>query len=209
MDNILTLPLGELGANCYILPSEGGTVVIDPASASEVLTLLQSRGLTLSTVILTHGHFDHFAGAAELAERTGAEIAAPSGDVGMLSDPARCWADFMPCTPFRAVVPDRTFSDGESFTAGGFGFRVMAAAGHTAGSCLLFCETLKDVIFSGDVIFRGSIGRTDGYSGSFGQMRETLRRINHIEGEYRIYCGHGESTTLETEKRFNPYIGAY
>lgn len=210
MKDVYMLPLGELGANCYIIPAaEGKAVVIDPASATEVIMFLQSNGLTLGSIVLTHGHFDHFAGVAALKEQTGAEVIAPAPDAEMLESAAKSWADFMPHTEFRPVVPDRTFSDGEEFSASGVEFKVMAAPGHTAGSCLLFCKTLGNVIFSGDVLFRGAIGRTDGYSGSRTQMKQTLHEINLIEGDYTIYCGHGEPTTLFDEKKYNPYIGAY
>ena len=98
---------------------------------------------------------------------------------------------------------DRGFEDGDEFTACGITFRAMGTPGHTAGCCLLFCE---DVIFAGDTIFCGSIGRTDGYSASGGEMRRSLDKIAALDGEYRIYSGHGEHTTLSFEKEYNPYL---
>lgn len=210
MKDVYMFPLGELGANCYIIPTaDKKAVVIDPASSAEVLMFLQGNDLTLGSIIITHGHFDHFAGVYELKKQTGAEIIAPAADVQMLNNATKCWADFMPHTEFHPIVPDRTFGGNEEFTAGGVEFMAMAAPGHTIGSCLLFCRTLGNVIFSGDVLFRGAVGRTDGFSGSRLQMKETLHEINLIDGEYTIYCGHGEPTTLETEKKYNPYVGAY
>lgn len=203
---VFSMPLGALGTNCFIIKAEQGrAVVIDPASSAEVLEYLKANGLTLGAIIITHGHYDHFAGAAELKERTGAELIAPEADKSMLQSAEESWADFMP-VPFRPVTPDRTFADGDSFSACGVEFSVMAAPGHTAGSCLLFCKTLGNVIFAGDVIFNGSCGRTDGYSGSAAQMMDSLRRIAAIEGDYDIYCGHGPGTTLENERYNNPYL---
>lgn len=203
---VFSMPLGALGTNCFIIKAEQGrAVVIDPASSAEVLGYLKANGLTLGAIIITHGHYDHFAGAAELKERTGAEIIAPESDKDMLQSAEESWADFMP-VPFRPVTPDRTFTDGDSFSACGVEFSVMAAPGHTAGSCLLFCKTLGNVIFAGDVIFNGSCGRTDGYSGSTAQMMASLRKIAEIEGDYDIYCGHGPGTTLENERYSNPYL---
>lgn len=210
MNKYYQLPLGELGANCYIIPApDNKAVVIDPASSSEVLMFLSANGLSLGSVIITHGHFDHFAGVPELVRQTGAEVIAPADDVQMLSSAVKCWADFMPRTPFEPVTPDRTFSDGDEFTASGISFRAMSAPGHTLGSSLLFCPTLGDVAFTGDVIFCGAVGRTDGFSGSGLQMRETLAKLAALEGEYTLLCGHGESTTLNTEKQYNPYLGPF
>ncbi len=207
---IASMPLGALGTNCFIVTGESGkAVAIDPASSAEVLQYLKENGLTLSAIIITHGHYDHFAGAAELKAETGAEIIAPEADREMLQSAEKSWADFMP-VPFRPVTPDRTFADGDTFFACGMEFSVMAAPGHTAGSSLLFCKIgegeRSDVIFAGDVIFNGSCGRTDGYSGSTVQMRETLRKIAELEGDYDIYCGHGVGTTLENERFCNPYL---
>ena len=201
---IYEFPLGALQTNCYVLEGEDGkAVVIDPASSAEVIRFLNSKSLTLGAIILTHGHFDHFAGVPELKRRTDCEIIGTKPDEEMFRSAAKSWADFMPYMPFEPVTLDRSFSDGEEFTACGITFRVMATPGHTAGSCLLFCD---DVIFAGDTIFCGSIGRTDGYSASGAEMRRSLDKIAAIEGDYRIYSGHGEPTTLSFEKENNPFM---
>lgn len=208
MDKIYTLTLGELATNCYIIEGEDNkAAVIDPASSTEVLMFLQNRGLTLGSIILTHGHFDHFAGVPELVRSTGCEVIGSKGDEEMYKSAAKSWADFLPRIPFEPAVPDRFFSGGESFSACGLEFRAMAAPGHTAGSCLLFLKTEDgEVIFAGDTVFCGSVGRVDGYSGSAQQQRETLRSIFALDGDYTIYCGHGEPTTLSAEKRYNPFF---
>ena len=201
---IYEFPLGALQTNCYVLEGEvGKAVVIDPALSAEVIRFLNSKSLTLGAIILTHGHFDHFAGAPELKRRTGCEIIGTKPDEEMFGSAAKSWADFMPFLQFEPVTLDRSFSDGEVFTACGIEFRVMATPGHTAGSCLLFVD---DVIFAGDTIFCGSIGRTDGYSASGAEMRRSLDKIAAIEGDYRIYSGHGESTMLSFEKENNPFM---
>lgn len=195
-----------LASNCYVIPTEGNkAVVIDPASSAEVLMLLEGNNLTLGCIIITHGHYDHFAGAAQLKAQTGATVYAPDLDSEMFQSEEKSWARFMPGIRFELLTPDHLFTDGEEFAACGITFRVMAAPGHTAGSCLLFCESLG-AIFTGDVIFRGSMGRTDGFSGSDRQMTESLAKIRNISGDYTLYCGHGDSSTLAEEKRFNPYL---
>lgn len=207
---IYQLPLGALQTNCYIIAgNDGRAVVIDPASVTEVEMFLNTHGLTIGTIIITHGHYDHFAGAAQLQQKTGARILASAPDAEMYSSAAKSWADFMPVS-FQPIKPDLLFSDGESFTAEGLTFRVMAAPGHTAGSCLLFLENEGEtVIFCGDVIFAGAVGRTDGFSGNTRQMLDSLEKIAQLPGDYKIYPGHGSTTTLSYELDNNPYLGRY
>lgn len=206
MDSIICLPLGALAANCYIIPGEGkSAVVIDPASTGEIIAELDTEELTLGGIILTHGHYDHFAGAAALKARTGAPIYAPDLDREMLGSADKSWARFMDGEEFQPVVPDHAFSDGEGFSVCGVDFRVMGAPGHTGGSCLLFCDKWR-VIFTGDVLFKNSIGRTDGFSGNDRMMVESLMKISRIEGDYTILPGHGDATNLAFEKKNNPYL---
>ena len=207
MERLYMLPLGALASNCYIIPAENGkAVVIDPASASEVSVFLKSKELTLGGIIVTHGHFDHFAGAAQLSREYSAPVWAPAADAEMLSSPEKSWAEFMPHVPFEAVVPDNTFSNGDVFSVCGVNFRAMACPGHTAGSCVLFCPTLDNTAFTGDVIFNGAIGRTDGYSGSGAQMRKSLEKLSALAEDYTLCCGHGPMTTLAHEQKHNPYL---
>lgn len=206
MDSIMRLELGALASNCYIIPADDNKViVVDPASAGEVEAVIDSNELEIGGIIITHGHFDHFAGVAALKAVSGAPVYAPELDAEMLQSADKSWAWFMQGTDFSPVRPDHLFSDGETFSICGVEFRVMAAPGHTAGSCLLFCDKYG-VIFTGDVIFRGSIGRTDGFSGSGRMMADSLKRIREIQGNYILLCGHNDPTDLETEKASNLYI---
>lgn len=205
---IYQTPMGALQTNCYIIPGENSrAVIIDPASGGEADLICGIYGVTAGTIIITHGHYDHFAGAAQLKEKSGALIYASAPDEEMYQSAEKSWADFMAPEPFNAIKPDRLFSDKEEFTAEGLKFRVMAAPGHTAGSCVLFMENGgEEVMFCGDVLFRMGIGRTDGYSGSTRDMLDSLERIAKLDGDYKIYPGHGETTTLDYERRYNPYI---
>lgn len=204
--NIARLPLGALAANCYIIANDDGSaVVIDPASSAEVEAFAESIGLKIGGIVITHGHFDHFAGAAVLRNHVKAPIYAPELDREMLESDRKSWAYFMRDVEFTPVVPDWTFSDGDRFMVSGVEFRVMNAPGHTAGSCLLFCEEAEG-FFAGDVLFKNSIGRTDGFSGNDRQMHDTLKMISQLEGDYRVFTGHGEITTLSDEKLNNPYL---
>lgn len=200
MNEITVLPLGALATNCYIVPADEKTaIVIDPAATGEVEAVLASKDMRAGAIIVTHGHFDHFAGAARLRNYYGAPIYAPELDCEMLASEDKSWAWFMGGIEFTPIVPDYAFENGERFTVCGLEFSVMAAPGHTAGSCLLFCEKYG-AIFAGDVIFKNGCGRTDGFSGSDRQMLQTLREIAKIPGNYAVYPGHGETTTLAVEK---------
>lgn len=205
MENIARLPLGALASNCYVIPAGENAIVIDPASSEEVMVLLENEELTLGGIIITHGHYDHFAGAAALKERTGAAVYAPDLDAEMFKSEDKSWAWFMQGTDFCPISPDYLFSDGDTFSVCGTEFSVMTCSGHTAGSCLLFCKQWN-AIFTGDVVFKNSIGRTDGFSGSARSMRESLAKISAVTGEWTLLCGHGEPTTLAAEKMNNPYF---
>ena len=210
MAGVIELELGRLETNCYIIPAHGGrAVVIDPASYKEVLSALEENNLVLDTILITYGHFDHFSGAAELIRKTGAKVMVTEPDKEMLLDPNKCWADFVYNVPFESLKADSTYRDGECFEVCGIPFRMMSSKGHTAGSGLLFCKpdpNGDEVIFAGDTLFRGSVGRADGYSGSRTQQREALKKIAELGGDYVVYCGHGPKTTLKFEQRYNPYI---
>lgn len=209
MKNIVRLPLGALATNCYIIPAdEGRAIVIDPASTAEVMAILETNDMELGAIIVTHGHFDHFAGAAALKEWSGAPIYAPELDRDMYQSSDKSWAWFMQGTPFAPIEPEYLFEDGDEFEVLGTRFLAMNAPGHTAGSSLLICDKW-DCIFAGDVIFRGSVGRTDGYSGSAALQAQTMKKLRGIEHNYTLYCGHGESTDIETEKRTNPYLAGH
>lgn len=201
---LFTLSLGFLGTNCYILPTDQkNAVVIDPASSQEVLDLCEKEGLKITTIILTHGHYDHFSGVSEIVDKTGAKVYSNLPDEHMFSSYNHSWAEYMPMVDFVAIFPDETFSDGQSFKIDNLEFKAMGTPGHTKGSCFLFCE---DSIFAGDTLFRGSVGRTDGFSGSFSDQQATLLKIAKIESDYTIYCGHGDPTTLSREKKYNSYL---
>lgn len=207
---IYQLPLGALQTNCYIIEGKDSrAVVIDPASVTELEMFLNTHGITLGTIIITHGHYDHFAGAAELSRKYGAKILASAPDEEMYASAVKSWADFMP-VEFQPIKPDTLFGDGEEFTAEGLSFHVMSAPGHTAGSCLLFMQNDgEEVIFGGDVLFLCGVGRTDGFSGNTRQMLDSLEKIAKLPGDYKIYPGHGSSTTLSYELENNPYLGRF
>lgn len=185
---ILTKAFGEYVTNCYILKSEQGDLVIDPGEGS-FDWVMQNTG-KIAAVLNTHGHYDHVYDDAKL-QRAGAKIYIHESDAFMLrADPFE--------TLQEPLQPDVLVSDGQEFVLGGFNVKFHLFAGHTPGSCMI---EAGGAIFSGDVIFKGSIGRWDFPFSNGEQMRESLHKILQIKGDFALYPGHGPNTSLAAERQ--------
>lgn len=204
---VTKLVVGELEANCFIVEApEQTAIVIDPGAEAEVIAAeLESRGLTLRKILLTHGHFDHMGAAKELKDRYNAQVYISGADEELLHDREKSVAFFLPEQPFHPVEPDARVKDGDVISQGSMKIKVMATPGHTAGSV---CFIAEDCIFTGDTLFHGSVGRTDLYSGNIRQQSESLQKLLALDKNYRLYCGHGEDTDLDTERKTNPFLAA-
>lgn len=193
--NVLTLPLGSYQTNCYILWNEGSDrcLVIDPGYPVPALdAALSKHGLTPEAILLTHGHFDHVGGVENLARRTGCKVYLHQQELTMPPE----------LTAGPLYYTD-TYGEGSKLTLAGLTFTVLHTPGHTKGSvCLLF----PGIIFAGDTLFAGSCGRTDLFGGSWSEMRTSLARLAALPGDYAVYPGHGGSTTLDAERKYNPYL---
>lgn len=188
-----TFPLGDYQTNCYLVRQAGQTqcVLIDPGYAADfLLDTLNAKELELSAIALTHGHFDHVGAVRDLAAETGCRVYL-SGDE--LSLPPAITAGRLYCTD---LYTDR-------FTAAGIPFTVLKTPGHTPGSV---CLRTGSLLFSGDTLFAGSCGRTDLPGGDPADMRASLKLLAAIPENLTVYPGHGEATTLDAEKRYNPYL---
>lgn len=188
-----TFPLGDYQTNCYLvrLAGERACLLIDPGyEADFLLKTLEEKGLTLSSIALTHGHFDHVGAVRDLAAQTGCRVYLSGDD---LSLPPILTAGKLYYTDLYA----------DSFTAAGIPFTVLKTPGHTPGSVCLRTGTL---LFSGDTLFAGSCGRTDLPGGSPADMQASLRLLAAIPGDLTVYPGHGGATTLGEEKKYNPYL---
>ena len=195
MGDIRTLPLGAYQTNCYILWEEPWEkcVVIDPGYApEEVLYQTKKLGREMEAILLTHGHFDHVGGVRKLAEETGCKVYLCPEDLSM---PAQMTAGPLYYT--------HTYGEGDTLTLAGMELRVLHTPGHTPGSvCILW----GDAMFSGDTLFAGSCGRTDLPGGDWATIMQSLKRLAGLTKNYTVYPGHGESTTLEAERKYNPYL---
>jgi hydroxyacylglutathione hydrolase len=177
--------LGPLGTNCYLVELASGTLLIDPAEDCPALhTLIGDR--SIDVVLLTHGHFDHVGGA----------WAAHASQVLMHRSDLLFVDQFFP----NHHPIDRYIDDGDEVLVGA---KVLHLPGHSPGSV---CVLVEDALFVGDVLFAGSIGRTDLPGGSMDTLSDSLRRLAALPGDYDVYPGHGESTTLDCERQINPYL---
>lgn len=203
--NVIKLTLGELAANCFIVEAPDNTaIVIDPGAEAEVIIAeLERRGLDLQKILLTHGHFDHTGAAAELKAKYNAQVYISAADEELLPDREKSVAFFLPHVPFHPVEPDVRIKDGDVISQGSMKIKVMATPGHTAGSV---CFIIEDRMFMGDTLFCCSVGRTDLYSGNAGEQTESLKKLAALDKNYRLYCGHGSDTDLDTERKTNPFL---
>ena len=195
MVNMKTLPLGAYQTNTYLVWDENsaGCVVIDPGyQADTILREAKALGKEISAIFLTHGHFDHVGAVRDLVAEVGCPVYLNEADLTM---PAQLTAGPLYYT--------HTYNDGDFVDAAGLSFKVLHTPGHTPGSVCLMCE---NVIFSGDTLFWGSCGRTDLPGGSWNTIRISLRRLADLKGDYRVYPGHGDETTLDFERKMNPYM---
>lgn len=203
---ICTVPVGPLETNCYLVWEEKeNAVLIDPgAEPDRILEAVIENGVTPTTLLLTHAHFDHIGAVALLKQRYDLKVVIEADDEELLADPIKNQsATFGLAQP--SFSADRVVVDGDLVAAGSLTFEVLHTPGHSKGSCVYLCE---NAMFSGDTLFWNSVGRTDFYGGDSNALRQSLKRLAALEGDYTVYPGHGPETTLEDERRSNPFLGA-
>ena len=205
--NLTTIPVGTLGTNCYLIISEkGSAALIDPgAGAEKIAEVLEEKGCTLRCILLTHGHWDHTGGVRQLLEKyPDAQCHIGKGDKEMVTDEKR-FADMLRGGRWEDHhIPEASeLADGDKIELDELTLTVMETPGHSLGSVCFICE---DCIFSGDTVFLNDIGRCDLYGGSFDTMKASLKKLAALPGDYTVYPGHGEFTTLQHERENNPYF---
>lgn len=202
---IYSLCLGDLATNCYIIETlKDNAVVIDPAdSANTILKVLENNRLTLRKILLTHGHFDHILACEELREKTGAEVFIHEKDFGKLTDTVKNLFEWHGVGKYNPIKSATVINEGDVITQDEFSVTVMHTPGHTSGSV---CYIGSGVIFSGDTLFAGSIGRTDFPTSSVKQMHESLKKLAALDKDYTVLSGHGPQTKLSEEKKSNIYM---
>jgi hydroxyacylglutathione hydrolase len=189
--------------NCWLLAAEGReeAVIIDPGfSPDRVRALLDAAGKRPVAVLATHGHYDHVGAAAELCAAD-LPFYIHKGDEQALIDP-QAWGAGMP-VPVETPKDMRTFSEGDVLDLAGIPLEVLHTPGHTPGSS---CFRTEGLLFSGDLVFRGAIGRYDFPNSSAEDMWASLGRFLALPDDVDVYPGHGDTTTVELERRTNPFL---
>ncbi len=203
-----TLVVGPLAVNCYIIAS--GTTheaaIIDPGDdAGKITAALQKDNLKLKYIILTHAHFDHAGAARELQDETGAQVMVHENDALLLKNTAAQAALFGMQTA-SPPKPDYFLKGGDGIKIGDVEMEVIETPGHTPGGISLYVKDAK-VVFTGDTLFWGSIGRTDLPGGDFNTIIHSLKdKLGRLPDDTKVYPGHGDDTTIGLEKRQNPYF---
>ena len=195
--NIKTMQVGPLGTNCYLLEDEHtrAAAVIDPGGdGARIEAQLLADGAELKLILLTHAHFDHTGGVAEL------HAAHPDVPVFLHpADAARLGSDVFP--PIGA--PTVPYGDGDVVKLGDLDIQVLHTPGHTPGGV---CLLVGDALFTGDTLFQGSMGRIDFEGGSYEDIMASLARLAHLPGDFRVLPGHMDASTLGRERKTNYYI---
>ena len=197
--NIKVLQVGPIGTNCYILCDEAEKLcaVIDPGGdASRVAAAVAKTGCAPCAILLTHGHYDHTGGVADLQAQW-PEV--PT----YLSRRDQGAGDSYMLQLFPPVANAKDYDEGDTVRVGSLTLEVLATPGHSEGSVTLRCG---DVLFCGDTLFAGSCGRTDFPGGSVKKIMASLKRLGSLEGDLTVYPGHMEPSTLERERAWNPYL---
>lgn len=206
---IETFVLGDVRTNCYLLINEETkeALVVDPADRADVIVRkLIDEGLTLKAILLTHGHGDHILAVGDLKKQFGVKVYAAKAEEALLSDAAQNLSKAL----FGIAVtvkPDILLEDGQEFEVAGIRLRMLHTPGHTPGGCCYY-QAEEKILFSGDTLFCGSIGRTDFPGGSLSELvRSVKEKLLVLPEDVKVYPGHEEITTIGHEKKYNPYMG--
>ena len=195
-----SMQVGQLGTNCYLFGDEeaGVCAVVDPGDeAPKIAKMIEQSGLTLKYILVTHGHYDHvFALSALWSLYPEAEVYVHPEEVDLSGAPQ----NYMKLGDPR---PFHYCHDGDILPLGSLQIEVMNTPGHSKGSLVFKVE---DCLFAGDTLFAGSCGRTDFAGGNHREMLHSLKRLHDLEGDYRVFPGHDTPTTLEAERKRNPYM---
>ncbi len=201
---ITLLTVGELAVNCYIVSKKGRAVVIDPGDEPQViLRVLEEKSLNLEGIINTHGHFDHIGANGPLKAATEAQLYIHREDARCLQDAQANLSQWAGLGPVVSPPADVLLSGGEVLQLAGLELEVLHTPGHSPGG---ICLKVENVLFTGDTLFAGSVGRTDFPGSSWNELiRSITEVVLPLDPDTVIYPGHGPTSTLRAEKDHNPF----
>jgi len=207
---VAIIPVTPLEQNCALIwddDSKDGVVVDPGGDVGRIREVIDKEGVRVETILLTHGHVDHAAGAAELKEALGATLIGPDERDLFLLQSLEKEAALYGLTGARDVTPDRWLCEGETIDAGPCRFEVLHCPGHTPGH-IVFIERARKLAVVGDVLFRGSIGRTDFPYGDHAALIAAIKeKLLPLGDDFAFLCGHGPPSTLGEERTSNPFVG--
>ena len=196
---VKVLQVGPIGTNCYILEDEKAraAAIIDPGDeAGRILQVIEDDGVDVKYILLTHGHYDHTTAVPELHQ------ALPQAEIYIHKADANGAGSRL--FPLAGQIPDLKFYDeGDALTLGELTIQVLHTPGHSKGSVTL---KVGDVLFCGDTLFAGSCGRTDLAGGSYDEIMASLKKLGELPGDCHVCPGHDVTSTLERERRSNPFL---
>ncbi|MGE4284467.1 MAG: MBL fold metallo-hydrolase [Clostridia bacterium] len=200
------ITVGSLEANCYMVGDDDTKeiAVIDPGSEEQRLfDIIQRKGYIVKYIVATHGHVDHISAIRYLKEKTEAPVMIHSNDSEFLMDSKKNLSSLLGFDSIQ-VAADMIMEDSMVFSVGQYDFKVIHTPGHTQGG---ICILLKHILFSGDTLFEGSIGRADLPGGNYSQLLQSIQeKLLVLPEDTIVYPGHGEETTIKQEKAFNPFL---
>ena len=196
---VKVLQVGPIGTNCYLLEDEKAHVaaVIDPGDeAGRILQVIKDDGVDVKYILLTHGHYDHTTAVPDLVKALpGVQVYIHQADANGAGSQL---------FPLAAQVKDlNNYDEGDTLPLGSLTIEVLHTPGHSKGSVTL---KVGDVLFTGDTLFCGSCGRTDLRGGSYEEIMASLKRLGELEGDFHVCPGHDRTSTLERERKYNPFL---
>ncbi len=203
------IPVTPFQQNCVLVWDDvtmQGTVIDPGGDVATIQAQIKARGVTLTQILLTHGHIDHAGGADELREKTGIPVTGPHRADAILLDHLEQQGRAYGLEGSRNLTPDRWLEEGESLTIAGESFAVLHCPGHSPGSLVYVSEKLR-LAFVGDVLFQGSIGRTDFPYGDHAALIDAINtKLLPLGDDIAFVCGHGPGSDFGTERRSNPFL---
>jgi len=202
---VTTIPVGPIQSNCYIVYDQKSldAIVIDPGEEAErIMKKIEDDRLKVCYIVCTHGHFDHVGAVADLKRKTGARVVLNKKDLEIYrhaGELASSWGFHIVQPP----EPDLLVEEGDELIAGGLKFTVLATPGHSPGG---ICLHGRGILFTGDTIFAGSVGRTDLYGGDIGELKKSFVRLISLPADTEILPGHGGRSSVGKEQVINFFV---